>query len=341
MRRTLRSTAVTFALTATALAVPAAAHAAPAPAPGDISAVADDAPFSGNPFGPGANSTVRVHNGGTEAAKGFFLVSLPKGTELGATDICEQVTKGDTLNWICGGEEVPAGGDTEYLIRVNSALKTPGFGKTALGYVTGRTEDGRLGRRNDFLISWPDQMALRLAVTKGKPAKGVTKVKIKATNTGSFAIGGYALDIYAPSTVRVDDSCSYIPELEDIGCRVTQPRTLPAGATDTFTVTVTVKGGKTPVDFVLMPTQRFTNKDTNATLTLAGDSPAPAPDDTDDAGDTDNTDDPGEGNDGGQGGGTLPITGIDGGTLLIGGTGLVGVGALLLGVTRRRRVTIG
>ena len=330
MHRTLRSTALAFAVTAAALAVPAAALAAPAPAAGDISALADNAPLGGDPWNPGATTTVTVHNGGDAPAKGYFLVTLPKGTELGATDICEQVTEGDTLNWVCGGKEVPAGGNADYLIRVNSDLDEPAFGKSALGYVTGRTEDGELGRRNDFLITWPEKTSLRLAVTKGEPAQGRTQVKVKATNTGSFAIGGYALDVHAPGNVEVDDSCSYIPELTDTGCRVTRPRTLAAGATDTFTVTVTVKGGETTVGFVLMPAQRYTNKDTKATLDLAGDeiSESPAPGGA-------------EENDGGQGGGgSLPVTGIDGGTLVIGGTGLIGVGALLLGVSRRRRFTL-
>ena len=167
-----------------------------------------------------------------------------------------------------------------------------------------------------------------LAVTKGKPANGTTKVKVKATNTGTFAIGGYALDIQGQDNVKVDDSCSYIPELGGTGCRVTRPKALAAGATDTFTVTITVKGGETPVGFALMPAQRYTNKDTKTTLKLAGDgaSKSPAPGGA-------------EENDGGQGGGELAVTGVDGGTLLIGGTGLVGVGALLLVMTRRRRIT--
>jgi hypothetical protein len=331
MHRTLRSTALTFTLAAAALAVPTAALAAPAP--GDISAVADNARLGGNPWNPGATTAVTVHNGGQEAAEGFFQVTLPEGTELGATDICEPLTKGDILNWVCGGAEIPAGGKADYLIRVNSIIDEPVFGKSALGYVTGRTEDGELGRRNDFLISWPDKTSLRLAVTKGKPANGTTKVKVKATNSGSFAIGGYALDVHAPGNVKVDGSCGPVPELDDQGCRVLRPKALPAGATDTFTVTLTVTGADTEVGFVLAPAQRYTNKDTKATLTLTGDevteSPAPGA-----ADDNKNT--------GGQGGGgSLPVTGVDGGTLVIGGTGLVGVGALLLGITRRRRVMLG
>src|SRR5687768_3613078 len=98
MHRTLRAAALGFALTAAALAVPTAALAvptaalaAPAPAAGEISAVADNAPLGGNPWQPGATTHVTVHNGGEAAAKGYFLVTVPKGTELGATDICERV----------------------------------------------------------------------------------------------------------------------------------------------------------------------------------------------------------------------------------------------------------
>ncbi|MFI7545601.1 hypothetical protein [Actinoplanes sp. NPDC049599] len=333
MHRTLRIAALGFALTAATLAVPTAALAAPTPAAGEISALADNTPLGGNPWSPGATTHVNVHNGGETAAKGYFLVTLPKGTELGATDICEPATPGDALNWVCGGDEVPAGGNKDYLIRVNSILDEPAFGTSALGYVTGRTADGQLGNRKDFLISWPEKMPLRLAVKAGKTVDGKTQVKVKATNAGTFAIGGYTLDIHTPDNVTVDDSCGPVPALDGIGCRVTRQKTLAAGATDTFTVTVTVQGGKTPVGFVLTPAQRYTNKDTKATLKLAGDeateSPAPAPAD------------PEENNGGSGGGGSLPVTGIDGGTLLIGGTGLVAVGALLLGVTRRRRVTLG
>jgi hypothetical protein len=84
------------------------------------------------------------------------------------------------------------------------------------------------------------------------------------------------------------------------------------------------------VGFVLTPAQRYPNKDTKATLILAGDkiTESPAPGGADE-------------NDGGQGGGSLAFTGVDGGTLLIGGTGLIAVGTLLLlGMTRRRRVTL-
>jgi LPXTG-motif cell wall-anchored protein len=44
---------------------------------------------------------------------------------------------------------------------------------------------------------------------------------------------------------------------------------------------------------------------------------------------------------GANGGGQLAATGVDGGTVVAGGAGLIAVGMLALGMTRRRRDSLG
>jgi hypothetical protein len=196
-------------------------------------------------------------------------VVLPEGTALGATDICDQVTPGVFTKWVCGGDELPAGGEQRYLIRLNSDLITPDFGTTMPGNVAGRTADGRLGARNDFPVTWPARTTMKLVTTKGQPVSGRTKVTVTATNTGTFAIEGYSLDVDTPANATVQSSCFGEPHVPSVDCEVWRSKTIQPGATDTFTVTVKVTGTTAKVGFTLSPVQRYTNKDAKTALTLS------------------------------------------------------------------------
>jgi hypothetical protein len=268
MHRTIRLAALGLAAGTVALTTPAAAVAAPAVPSASISAVAAPVVLSGNPWSPGGNTYVTVHNGGDAAAPGYFEVVLPEGTVLGATDICDAVTPGVLTKWVCGGDELPAGGEQRYLIRLNSDLLTPDFATTMAGNVAGRTADGRLGTRNEFPVTWPARTTMKLAATKGKPVAGRTTVTVKATNTGTFAIEGYSLDVNTPANATVQSSCSAEPHVPSADCEVWRAKTVQPGATDTFTVTVKVTGQKADVGFALSPVRRYTNADAKTTLTL-------------------------------------------------------------------------
>lgn len=326
MSRLLKTAAL--AAVAAALTVPSAASAA-APEP-DIYARADQAFLAGDPWRPSGPLDVLVGNDGPTSAKAYFVLRLPSGAGLADGGSCRPSGGADAQSWVCGGAELAAGGRRTYRLMLVSTAGEPVFGVSAWGSVAGRSEDGTTEEAREFRISWPDRMPLRLRATAQPVVDGKTVLKVRVTNAGTFAIGGYSLNVATPAGVRVTaPACSDSGRMNGVGCELLRIRELAAGATDAFDVRLTVSGGPKTVRLYLAPDNRYTNEDTEVTLRLAVTSnttPSPVPSATSAPAAL-----PGAPTSPGQ----LPVTGSDAGKYALAGVALLLVGAGLL-IGRRR-----
>ncbi|MBQ1016312.1 LPXTG cell wall anchor domain-containing protein [Micromonospora sp. D93] len=282
MNRPLRSGILGAAVLAlSALAAPTVAGAAAAnptvspsttagnPAP-TILARADIVFLGGDPWHPSGPLEVKVVNEGGTAAKGFFVLRLPQDAGLTARGDCRAVD-GAPRSWVCGGAELPAGGDRTYRLTVTSSAAQPVFGVTEWGSVAGQDATGRTDRPTDFRLNWPDRTTLRLRATAGPVVDSAATIRVRVTNTGTFDIGGYLLNVATPDGVRVTaPGCSDSGRTNGVGCEILRGRPLADGATDSFDVRVAATGGTTSVRLWLGPTNRYTNRDTSVTVRLTG-----------------------------------------------------------------------
>ncbi|RAO62943.1 LPXTG cell wall anchor domain-containing protein [Micromonospora saelicesensis] len=281
MNRPLRSGIVGAAvLVLSALATPTVAGAAPATptvspsttagnAAPTILARADIVFLGGDPWHPSGPLEVKVVNEGGAAAKGFFVLRLPQDADLTAGGDC-RAGDGAPRTWVCGGAELPAGGDRTYRLTVTSSAAQPVFGVTGWGSVAGQDATGRADRPTEFRINWPDRTTLRLRATAGPVVDGAATMRLRVTNTGTFDIGGYSLNVATPDGVRVTaPGCSDSGRMNGVGCEILRER-LAGGATDSFDVRVAATGGTKSVRLWLAPTNRYTNADTSVTLRLTG-----------------------------------------------------------------------
>lgn len=259
------------------LAGPAAAAptASPTASPSEtavstITARGDLVFLGGDPWSPSGPLEVSVRNSGTTAAKGFFVLRLPDNVDLTSGGDCRAVT-GTPRNWLCGGAELPAGGERVYRLTVASSAAEPVFGAQAWGSVAGRNAAGVTDGFTDFRINWPDRTSLRLRATAAPVVDGTTTVRVRVTNTGSFDIGGYSLAVTTPTGVRVTaPACSDSGRTNGAGCEIPRTAVLADGATDSFDVRLAVTGGEKTVRLSLTPATRYTNRDTTLTLRLGG-----------------------------------------------------------------------
>lgn len=263
MHRKTHAIVLGLATAAVVAALPSAAHARAAEPP--VSALGELVSLGGDPWHPSSTLTVDVVNQGTARERGFFALTLPSTVKLDDAGACESLVEADGT-WLCGGEELAPGAHHTYELPVSSATIEPAFGTSALGYVAGRTQDGRTARRTDFLISWPDKMPLRLAA---KTSGVGTEVAVTVTNAGTFRIGGYSLMVNLPAGVRVTGpECHDAGRMDGQGCELFRDKPLAAGASDTFTVRFVVGDAPANVTFFLAPANRYTNPDTEVTLKL-------------------------------------------------------------------------
>ncbi|MEU8113082.1 LPXTG cell wall anchor domain-containing protein [Micromonospora sp. NPDC048947] len=282
MNRPLRSGILGAAVLAlSALATPTVAGAAPAKptvspsttagsAAPTILARADIVFLGGDPWHPSGPLEVTVVNEGAAAAKGFFVLRLPQDADLTAGGDC-RAGDGAPRTWVCGGAELPAGGDRTYRMTVTSSAAQPVFGVTEWGSVAGQDATGRADRPTDFRINWPDRTTLRLRATAGPVVDGAATIRVLVTNTGTFDIGGYSLNVATPDGVRVTaPGCSDSGRMNGVGCEILRDRRLADGATDSFDVRMAATGGTKSVRLWLAPTNRYTNPDTSVTLRLTG-----------------------------------------------------------------------
>ncbi|MFF0173617.1 hypothetical protein [Micromonospora profundi] len=280
MRRPLVLGVLAAALYLPVLAAPAVAGPTPVPtsaAAPDTTAAAEptitargDLVFlSGDPWHPSSALEVDVRNVGQTAAKGFFVLRLPPNVGLTRVGDCRPVDGADKT-WLCGGAELAPGGARTYRLTVTSSASKPAFGVKAWGSVAGRDAAGVTDRFTDFRINWPDRTAVRLRATASPVVDGTTTVRVRVTNTGTFDIGGYSLNITTPAGVRVTaPACSDSGRMNGVGCEILRLRTIADGATDTFDVRLAVTEGTKIVKLSLAPGYRYTNKDTAVTLRLS------------------------------------------------------------------------
>ncbi|MFI5485233.1 LPXTG cell wall anchor domain-containing protein [Micromonospora echinaurantiaca] len=320
----------TSAAAASAPAPVASATAATPAATPDISARGDIAFLGGDPWRPSGPVEVTVSNEGAAAAKGFFVLRLPSGVGLTSGGDCDPVA-GSARTFVCGGAELAAGGRRTHRLTLTSTAREPVFGVVAWGSVAGRDGSGATGRPHDFRINWPDRTSLRLRATAGAVDGGAATVTVRVTNTGSFAVGGYALNVSTPDGVRVAaPACSDSGRMAGAGCELLRLGTLGAGGTDTFRVRLAVGGDERTVRLYLAPVDRYTNKDTSVTLRLtggagAGATTAPPAGSTATPTPTTPAEEPGQ----------LPRTGPAGGAYALAGAVLLALGAGLLLLRRR------
>ncbi|MEU7804344.1 LPXTG cell wall anchor domain-containing protein [Micromonospora arborensis] len=249
---------------ATPTASPSATAAPTVTARGDIVFLAQD------PWLPSGPLEVTVKNPGATTAKGFFVLRLPDFVEPTSGADCRALS-GTPRSWLCGGAELPAGGERTYRLTVTSSTPEPVFGVNAWGSVAGRDAAGVTDRFTDFRINWPDRTSLRLRATAAPVVNGMTTVRVGVTNAGTFDIGGYSFTITTPDGVRVTaPACSDSGRMNGVGCEVLRRGVLADGATDSFDVRLSVTGGTKTVRLSLAPTSRYTNKDTALTLRLGG-----------------------------------------------------------------------
>ncbi|MET8369368.1 LPXTG cell wall anchor domain-containing protein [Micromonospora profundi] len=282
MRRPLVLGVLAAALYLPVLAAPAVAGPAPVPTSTAEPAVTAAAPqatilargdlvfLSGDPWRPSSPLEVDVKNVGRTAAKGFFVLRLPPNVRLTTVGDCRTVDGADRT-WLCGGVELAPEGSRKYRLTVTSSAAKPVFGVKAWGSVAGRDAAGVTDQFSDFRINWPDKTSLRLRATASPVVNGSTTVRVRVTNTGAFAIGGYSLNITTPAGVRVTaPACSDSGRMDGVGCEILRLRTIADGATDSFDVRLAVTGGTRTVTLSLAPSNRYTNKDTSVTLRLNG-----------------------------------------------------------------------
>ncbi|MFF5172398.1 LPXTG cell wall anchor domain-containing protein [Micromonospora sp. NPDC000089] len=295
----------------------------PAPTRPTILARGDIAFLGGDPWRPSGELKVAVTNTGARPAQAWFLLRLPSGVKLDSPGKCA-ATGSAGQAWICGGALLPAGGSRFDKLTIRSVAGEPVWGVTAWGSVAGRDATGLTDRPDDFRINWPDRTSLRLRATSGPVVNGTATVRVRVSNTGTFDIGGYSLNIVTPDGVRVTSpGCSTSGRMNGVGCEIVRNGGLKDGATDSFDVRLAVTGAPKTVRLYLAPTNRYTNKDTSVTLRLAAESGAGAgaaasPDSTAPAG-----------------GPELPLTGTPTTLIALVGAALVALGAGLL-VLRRR-----
>ena len=190
-------------------------------------------------------------------------------------------------------------------------------------------------------------LSLRLAA---KASGAGTKVAVTVTNAGTFRIGAYSLMINLPDGVRVTGpACHDAGRMDGQGCELFRDEPLAAGASDKFTVNFALSGGPENVKFFLAPSNRYTNKDTEVTLKLGQAAPASTSPTTAPAtggggggaaaggGDTATGGTATEGTDVDTAADALPLTGTATGTVAVAGGALLMVGAVLFGLSRRRR----
>ncbi|HEX8627926.1 MAG TPA: LPXTG cell wall anchor domain-containing protein [Catenuloplanes sp.] len=333
---------LSLAVVAAATLTPMMALSSPAmAAPGPVDAYAHKVFLSGSPWSPSEDLTVSVHNGGTAADSGRFMLHLPHTIKLEPTPQCSP-TDGMESTWSCGGAVIPAGGSRKYSLKITSAIAQPAFAIVAEGWVQGWSGAGAAGGRHNFTIAWPDRLPVKLTATAGPVTDGAVDVAVRVTNAGTFTLGAYSLNVRTPAGVSVvSPGCSDSSRMNGMGCELYRARQVKAGATDAFTVRLKVTKAPATVTLFLAPTNRYTNKDTTVSLTLKGAAakPTATPKATPTATPTAA---PAAANGAGGGtAGTLPVTGA--GTPLIVGSGvaLVAVGAGLLLVQRRRRALAG
>ncbi|WP_326564342.1 LPXTG cell wall anchor domain-containing protein [Micromonospora peucetia] len=256
-----------------ALAPPASAHI-PTPTPTaavkpTLIARASLVSLSGDPWRPSGSLEVSVINRGKAAAKGFFVLRLPPGLDVTSGGDCRGA--GSPRTWICGGTEVPAGGRREYPLTLRSTAAKPVFGVQKWGSVAGRDAAGDTESPTDFRINWPDRTSLRLRATASPVNDGSMGVTARVQNTGTFAIGGYSLNVVTPKGVQVIwPLCSDSGRMAGVGCEILRSNVLKAGATETVHIRLAVIGGGKIIRVYLAPTNRYTNKDTSVTLHVPG-----------------------------------------------------------------------
>ncbi|MBM7493091.1 LPXTG-motif cell wall-anchored protein [Micromonospora luteifusca] len=257
------------------LAGPAAAAPAPTASPSataapTVTARGDIVFLAQDPWFPSGPLEVTVKNPGATAAKGFFVLRLPNSVEPTSGGDCKAIS-GTPRSWLCGGAELPAGGERAYRLVVTSSAPKPVFGVSAWGSVAGRDAAGVTDQFTDFRINWPDRASLRLRATAAPVVDGMTTVRVQVTNTGTFDIGGYSLNITTPAGVRVTaPACSDSGRMNGVGCEIPRRRVIADSATDSFDVRLTVTAGTKTVQLSLAPTDRYTNKDSALTLRLGG-----------------------------------------------------------------------
>ncbi|MEH1168659.1 LPXTG cell wall anchor domain-containing protein [Micromonospora sp. CPCC 205539] len=335
MKRLLSIGILAAALTLPTLAAPAAAAPTATPTAGaaTVSARGDLVFLSGDPWHPSSPLEVRVLNTGKTATKGFFVLRLPQGVDLTSGGDC-RTDGGAPRTWLCGGTELRAGDDRAYPLTVTSSTAEPAFGTSAWGSVAGRDAAGVTEAPAEFRINWPDRTSLRLRATAGPVADGVTTVRVRVTNTGTFDLGGYSLNIATPAGARVTaPTCSDSGRMNGVGCEILRNRSLADGATDSFDVRVAVTGDAKTVRLWLAPTTRYTNKDTSVTLRLTGSGGSGAGDATTAPPTADATTTPGATT---TPEAQLPRTGSPATTFGLVGAVLLVVGAGLLLIPRRR-----
>ncbi len=334
MRRftALAALAAAAAAPVLALAGPVAA-APPAADKGPVSALAEKVFLAGDPWAPRGELTVSVRNGSDYEDRGRFLLHLPQTARLAPNQPCVLFDWNRSL-WLCEGSTLAAGESRTHTLTVRSVTSGPAFDIVDEAYVQGYSDMNETGPRNPFSIAWPNRLPLKLAATAGRVTGGAVDVAVRVTNAGSFTLGAYSVNVKTPAGVSVaSPACSDTSHSVPAGCELYRTRQLAAGATDRFTVRLTVPTTPVTVQLVLEPAGRYTNKDTTVSLTLNGaaattptpatTTPAPAP--------------PAAGGAGGGYGPTLPVTGDRTAALAGSGAALVALGAgLVLGLRRRR-----
>ncbi|GAA1502062.1 hypothetical protein GCM10009827_013070 [Dactylosporangium maewongense] len=327
----LRIGTAAVALAATALFV---SPAAAAPAEGPIDAISGKVGLSGDPYTPSAVAEIGVINSGATALEGRFILELPTGSVTVEPGQCDTGTKAGT--WICSaGTVAPNVGNPKTVgIKIRSTTGEPVFQVSTLGYLQGMAPDGTLGRRNDFVVAWPDKGPLRLSAQAGPVSDGHVDVAVRVTNAGSFTFGQYYLVAYTPGGVRaVSPACTASGRIPaEQGCEIHRTGPFAAGAQDTFTIRLSVPAKRSEVELVLTPTNRYTNKDTKVKLTVGTTSattPAPtSPAVTSPAASVSPVP-------------ALPKTGTNVGLLAVSGGLLLAAGAGLVLVGARRRFRTG
>jgi LPXTG-motif cell wall-anchored protein len=336
MNRLIATAAIGLATVAAALSVPSAAGAAPtsSAAPGPISATAEPINFDGDPWAPSGTLSVTVHNGSGRAVRGHFLLEVPMSAHLVDREHC-RLSEDDDYTFVCGGALLEAGADKTYRMQVRSDLDGVQFDTSIRGRVVGIELGGERGVPADFAINWPRKVPLRLAAAEGSTVGRRTTVEATVTNAGEFAIGGYSLGVRLPKGAKTvgANACKNVIRFDGPICELYRGKGLKAGAVDTFTLTTDVVGGPKKITFYLAPVERYPNKDTSVTLTLGAGTPSATATPTA-VPTAPVTSAPGAG-----GADELPKTGVDAVILAVAGAGVLGLGALLLVIARRRRIT--
>jgi LPXTG-motif cell wall-anchored protein len=322
-----------------ALAGPAAA-APPAADQGPVSALAEKVFLGGDPWAPRGELTVSVRNGSEHQDRGRFLLHLPQTARLTPNQPCVLFDWNKSL-WLCEGGTLEAGESRTHTLTVQSVVNAPVFDIVDQGHVQGYSDMNETSKPISFPIAWPARLPLKLAATAGRVTGGAVDVAVRVTNAGSFTLGAYSVNVKTPAGVRVaSPACSDTNHNVPAGCELYRTRQLAAGATDRFTIRLTVPATPVTVQLVLEPSARYTNKDTTVSLTLNGAAATtpPAPAATTPAAPA--AGGSGGGSTGGSGGGygtALPVTGDRTAILAGSGAALVALGAGLVLSLRRRR----